>query len=385
MDETESQEILLEILHAAVNELESSPDLAKRIISENLASVFRLAKKHNLAHIVSNSIYRNKIEIEDEALRTELQKEELLSVYQCERMRVSYEQICSIFEEAGISYIPLKGAIIRAYYPYEYMRTSCDIDILIREEDLDCAINCLTKSGFLCGKRHYHDVSLYSPQKIHLELHFNIQENIDSLDVVLKDAWKYASQTQGSRYDFSKAFFVFHMYAHMAYHFLSGGCGIRSLMDIWIMEHKMKAHYSCAEDLLKKAGIYTFACEMSSIANQCFTYNERDGFADQVLRYIYSGRAYGTKNNKLAVQKTNTKNSFMYACKRLFLPYRTMITLYPTLKRISFLLPFYWLVRCVSAVFKGKTKKMAQELSRVHNISDNTVSELTEMRTRLGI
>ena len=45
------------------------------------------------------------------------------------------------------------------------------------------------------------------------------------------------------------------MFAHMLYHFISGGCGIRPLMDIWIAEHKMGITYTEAKDLLETAGI----------------------------------------------------------------------------------------------------------------------------------
>lgn len=385
MEEREIQEILIEILYAAVNEVVVDPEHIQRIANDNLASVYRLAKKHDLAHIVSSFVYQNNIEVKNEELRARLEREEMVAVYRYEQMKYSFEQICKIFDEARISYVPLKGAVIRAYYPYEHMRTSCDIDILIHEEDLDSAVDCLEKKGYRFEKKNYHDVSLFSPNRTHLELHFNVCENMDSLDVVLKDAWKYATLDQGSRYEFSKAFFVLHMYAHMAYHFLSGGCGIRSLLDIWIMEHRMDAHYSCAEDLLKKAGIYTFASEMSNIANACFTYNERDSFSALVLKYIYGGGVYGTKSNHIAVRKADAGNAIVYVCRRLFLPYKSMVVLYPILKKQPLLLPACWLVRCVSAVFKGKTKKVVSEVASAKNVSENKISELDEMRSRLRI
>lgn len=204
MDEREIQNILIEILYSAVNGTEANTALVQSISDDQLAAVYRLAKRHDLAYIVSDFVCRNNIGIENEELRTRLQQEELMAVYRHERMQHAYRQICAVFEEACIAYVPLKGAVLRAYYPHEHMRTSCDIDILIHEEDLDCAIECLVKKGYRCEKRDYHDVSLYSPNKTHLELHFNIQENMDSLDAVLKDAWKHTTLVQGSRYEFSR-------------------------------------------------------------------------------------------------------------------------------------------------------------------------------------
>lgn len=385
MDEREIQKILIEILYWAVNGTEVNTALVQNIKDDHLACIYRLAKQHDLAHVIANFVYRNKIEIKNEELQTRLKQEELIAVYRHERMKHAYKQICEIFEEACIAYVPLKGAVIRTYYPYEHMRTSCDIDILIHEEELNCAIACLIKNGYCLEKKSNHDVSLYAPNKTHLELHFNIQKDMDGLDCVLKEAWKHTALVQGSHYEFNKDLFVFHMYAHMVGHFLSGGCGIRSLMDIWIMEHKMGLHYSCAEELLKRAGIYKFASEMCNIANQCFGDNERDTLSELVLKYIFKGGVYGTKENYIAVQREQTRSAALYVWKRLFLPYKTMIEIYPILKRRPWLLPFGWIARGLSAIFAGKTRKFALEVIYARNVSDDTLSELAEIRSRLDI
>ena len=384
MDEIEVQHILIEILYATVNEVENNESIKEKITPDMLSSIYLLAKRHDLAHVVSNFVYRNKIEIAQE-LQKQLQKEEIISVYRHEQMKYTFGEICSIFDKAEIAYIPLKGSVIREYYPYESMRTSCDIDILIREKDLETAVNILETKGYRCGARNYHDVSLYSPSQIHLELHFNIQENMSNLDAVLKDAWEYAIPINSSQYVFSKAFFAFHIFAHMAYHFVSGGCGIRSLLDVWVLEHKMGISYSCAKALLKKAGIYQFAAEMSKLADLCFTQNNRDDFSDTVLKYIFQGGVYGSAENHIAVDKSKTGGSAGYAVKRLFLPYKSMVIAFPYLKKAPYLLPFCWGVRWGKAIFGGKSKRIISELSCANNISDEKLKEVSAICSRLGL
>lgn len=384
MEEKTVQNILVEILRSVVNESVADDSLKQVITPDIFPSLHRLAKKHDLSHIVSHFVYHNHIGVPAE-IWERLQHDEVLSVYRCEQMKYAFEEICCAFDEAQIAYIPLKGSVIRPYYPIESMRTSCDVDILIHEEDLEEAIRCLEAKGYRCGDRNYHDVSLYSPNNMHLELHFHIQENIDSLDAVLKDAWAYAEASEGSRFDFRKEFFVFHIYAHMAYHFVSGGCGIRSLVDIWIMEHKMDATYACAEELLRKAGIYQFAVEMSRLADTCFSGSACDEFSELVLAYIYRGGVYGSLENNITVKKTKSNSSVVYAFKRLFLPYKTMVILYPILKKTPILLPFCWVARWIQALFGGKTKKFASEISCANNISDNQMADVREIFLRLGL
>ena len=134
MDEQEAKRLLIEILYATANEAENTNSIKDRITPELLALVYRLAKKHDLAHIVSRFVYCNQIEAEPN-LFAKLQREEIISVYRYERMKYVYEEICSVFDEIKVAYVPLKGSVLRSYYPYESMRTSCDIDVLVRECD----------------------------------------------------------------------------------------------------------------------------------------------------------------------------------------------------------------------------------------------------------
>ncbi len=384
MDERDIQHILIEILGSQLKAAEPRESIKASLTPDVLSAVYRLAKKHDLAHIVSDFVYRNKLETEIEAADL-LKREELTAFYRCEQLKYAYREICEAFDKAEIAYVPLKGSVIRPYYPNESVRTSCDIDILIHEADIEAAVECLTMVGYDLGERHYHEVSLYSTNKIHLELHFSIKENMESIDKVLDDAWGYAERADGSRYDFKKEFFVFHMYAHMAYHFLSGGCGIRSLMDIWVMEHKMDADYTLAEDLLKRAGIYKFAYEMSKIANKCFGEEGIDTSSDMILKYIFRGGMYGSSKNSLAVKTAETGSLFAYTLKRLFLPYESMKVLYPILKKVPILLPFCYVARWLGVIFGRKTKRIASEISFVSSISGDNIAEIKEIRRNLGL
>jgi hypothetical protein len=265
------------------------------------------------------------------------------------------------------------------------MRTSCDIDVLIHEEDLGTAIANLESIGYTRAEKQYHDVSMYSQSNVHLELHFSLKENMENLDSVLENAWSYAECDKGSGYKFSREFFTFHIFAHMAYHFLSGGCGIRSLMDIWVLNHKMEMTYSDAEELLKRSGIYKFAQEISRIAEGCFTNNSTDSFADTVLGYIFDGGVYGNLENKIAIKKSKGVGSISYLRNRLFLPYKLMAIHYPVLKKCPILLPFCWVARWLKALFGGKSKKAFYEISKMSDMPEGKLNEIRDICRRLGL
>lgn len=385
MKEREIRHALTEILYSAVNGIDGEAAFCEGLTSEDTEALYALAKNQDVAHILFRFIHNNNVAVES-GLLEKLQREELLSIYRYGRMKYALEEICDALDKANIEHLLLKGAVIRPYYPYETMRTSCDIDVLIHENDVKAAVCELEGKGYRCESRNYHDVSLYSPENVHLELHFNIRENMRELDSVLDEVWSYTEVTDEGRLALKKEFFVFHMYAHMAYHFTAGGCGIRALMDIWIMEHRMKAAYGCAKELLERAGIYRFAEKMSALANKCFTDNETDDFSEQVLEYIYRGGIYGSLENKVAVATSSKKSSpLRYALGRIFPPYKLMAVSYPILKKAPYLLPLCWIARCIRALFEGKSGQFSSELTYVSETTDEKRTEIKEMRSHLGL
>lgn len=378
------EDIFIKILRSELTETELDASVKVQLTPDVISALYSLSNRHDLAHIVFYSLHKCGLQ-NDDSMYSKFNRRAIMSVYRNEQIKYAYNQICDIFNKESIPYISLKGLVIRPYYPQESMRTSCDIDILVREENLEAAIDALVKKGFKCGERNYHDISLFSDANVHLELHFNIQENIDKLDAVLKDAWQYAKLTDGSRYEFTDEFFVFHMFAHMSYHFLGGGCGIKSLMDIWVMEHRMGVTYECAREFLDKAGIYRFAAEISKLAEICFSDKPKDGFSDKILSYIFSGGIYGTSQNKIAVKKSKNKSTIIYSLQRLFMPYKSMVITYPILKKLPILLPFCWVARFFKMLFKGKSKSALGEIKTANNVTDDQISVIVQMREHLGV
>ena len=376
--------LLMQIIGSMLSGATDNANLVENLTRDAIIPVSNLAKKHDLAHIVARFISQNGIDV-DPTLNDKLQREDYLAAYRNRQMGHTYGEICSAFDEAGIDYLPLKGSVIRAFYPYESMRTSCDIDILVKEGDVDAAVACLVARGYTAGARNYHDVSVYSPSKIHLELHFSILENIDSLDSVLADVWKYAKVGAGHRYELSPEFLYYHFTAHMAYHFLAGGCGIKSLMDLWILEHKMGLNVENAKELLEKGGIYKFALQMQEIANKCFAGEGLDEFSEKIFGYICGGGVYGNSENLIAINRRGNKSKLAYLWMRLFPSFRTMSITYPVLKKAPILLPFCWIARWIRALFKGKATSLANQLTISHSLTDEKIKEVGDICTRLGL
>ncbi len=376
-------ELFIKILRSELTGTDCARCELNKLDASEFKELYLLSKKHDLAHIVSSYISRSQSVI-DKGIAESFSKQEMLSVLRHRQMKYDYEKIISILSSSSISYIPLKGSVIRAFYPKESMRTSCDIDILIHEEDIERAVLLICESGFTAGERGYHDVSLYSRAGTHLELHFSILETIDSLDSVLCRAWEYSIPAQNSRFDFTPEFFLFHIISHASYHFIEGGTGVRTLMDIFLIEKNMGISVNDAKALFEEAGIYKFAEEIEQLANVCFGNKESTELSDEILTYILVGGVYGNNRNRSAMKK-GKQSTFKHAVLRLLPPFNIMSEIYPKLKKCPILLPYYWVKRLLLKIFKGKLKDGYRELRDYRDVSTEQVDEFSQFKQKLGL
>ena len=154
---TES-DILFALLRHQICGEEIGEEVKQALTPERLEKVYKLATSHDLAHLAGQSLSQLGLLGEDE-VSGKFKKKAMQAVYRYVQVNFEYEQICATLEEAKIPFIPLKGSVLRHYYPEPWMRTSSDIDVLVTPENLDAAAAVLTeKLGYQAGKKHEHDI-----------------------------------------------------------------------------------------------------------------------------------------------------------------------------------------------------------------------------------
>ena len=192
---------------------------------EDCDELLRFAARQSIRPIVYHGLKR--LHAPEEYLKGH-EKAWLSDVFHSVQRGEALKAIRASLDAVGIPYILLKGAELRELYPDPTLRTSSDLDVLVREETLERAVSAIeTDTDFRKLKRTYHDISMAN-SSVHLELHFHIKENAENIDRLLSRAWDYAVATgEGSRYAFTPEYQVFYILAHMCQHFLHGGLGIK--------------------------------------------------------------------------------------------------------------------------------------------------------------
>lgn len=353
-----------------------------------LVWLYKLSKAHDLAHLVGDALIKNDL-IGNDEIKAKYQKQVMIAIYRYEKINYELNRLRSALNEAQIPFIPLKGSVLRQYYPEPWMRTSCDIDILVHDEQVDNVAQMLVeKLGYTYEKKLCHDISLISDGGVHLELHYSLIEDeiIGRAESVLQPVWENAVMVPGtSEYVLHDEMFCYYHIAHMAKHFVNGGCGIRPFLDIWILNHLVDFDREKRNALLANGGLLTFAAEAESLSEVWFGVGIHTDTTRQLQYYLLKGGVYGTTENRVSVQQIRKGGKIRYAFSRIWLPYDVLKFLYPSLNGKRILLPFYEVFRWLKLLFCGGVKRGVEELKLNASTTSIELIETQKMLSKLGI
>ncbi len=354
---------------------------------EEQKAIFELSNFHDLAHIVGASLDENGLLTDDE-VRKKFNKKVFQALSRYEKICYDVKRVTQSFEQEKIPFIILKGSVIRELYHEPWLRNSSDIDILVKDEDIERATAVLVeKQNYFRKQRCSHEIYFFSQGNELLELHFSLLEDA-SYEVqakVLETAWEnvvpYNELKFGKKMNDEMEFF-YHV-AHMAKHFVGGGCGIRPFLDLWVL-NKNKENAEKRLSLLEKGGLKDFYLACEELSNVWFEGREHSELSLKMENYILSGGTYGTISNS-AEMKSAKNGGKKYFFARLFPKRQVLVGQYPVLKKHGYLLPIFWIVRFFKMIFSGRGKKALKEASAINNLSNEKLKQNQEFLNELGL
>ena len=356
--------------------------------TQSLGTIYALAKSHDLAHMVADALYAEGIEAES-LVAEKLQKAQMLAMFRYTKTQYDFEMLCEALETAQIPHLPLKGSVLRDYYPSPELRTSCDIDVLVSPDDLERAIAVLTEElGYRMERRYSHDVSLFSPSEIHVELHFDLLEKDEKVGEVLSSVWETGKVAEGKSYQYQMSHEMFAVYhiAHMAEHFMSGGCGVRPFLDLWVMKHKMGYDANKTFELLRACGLQDFAKGAMALSDVWLAGDAHTALTREIEDYVMGAGVYGTVENKIAMtQSTKKEGKLRYLWKRIFLPYGRLKQFYPKLENHPVLYPYYTVKRWIWFLGRKDKKRAWHELQASGKLSQDKKERISALCDALDL
>lgn len=299
------------------------------------------------------------------------------------------------FEKLGIWYMPLKGVILKDYYPKVGMRQMSDNDILFDAKFAGKVREIFRERGYT--DTYYgvgnHDVYEKEPVynfEMHRKLYGEGQEpdwveyysNVK--DRLLKD------EGNAYGYHFSDEDFYVYIISHEYKHYSGGGTGLRSLVDVhfYLQAKRNSLDFNYIEKQCEILGIAEFEKLGRELCKRVFEgeakfYDEESlkksltAEEAEMLEYYLTSGVYGTKKRgmenriKKFQKRTGKTGKFSFVLDRLFPDMSVYRVHYPFFYRHKWLLPVGWLFRLVRMILHPRRRACTlEELKYLFKMKD---------------
>ena len=379
-------EDMLFLLRCGVNcSLLTNQRVSKLDSTEKLMRMYKLSESHFVDAIIGMVLKSSGIKLPKvwEESIAKAKRNELL--FDMERMK-----ILSFMEEKGIWYLPLKGIVLKEYYPCLGMRQMSDNDILFDDSYAATVKEYMETLGYgtVTFGSEVHDV-YKKPPIFNFEFHRSLfhEETSSIWEAYYQDLKSRLISDKNSLYGYhmKPEDFYIYMICHSYKHYSGNGTGIRSLLDIYVYLKKMEKHmdFSFIKNECEILGISDFEEKGRSLCYKVF--GEEQEFIDSILSeeelqmlsaFLRSG-VYGTYEQMIEKRMLKYTNDEGIVSKRKYLldrvfPRREDSQYLSFFVKHWWLLPLFWVARIIRMIVNKERRKKAfieLKVARKHGCS----------------
>lgn len=344
-------------------------------------SIYNIANQHSLRTMLCYGVqrYKGRAFATNDMLR-QLENDRRTAIMREANQQYEADALLQAFEQQGVKNMPLKGYWLKHDYPQVDMRSMSDIDILYEQsqaEQMDAVVRSL---GFTKVKQAHTHCCYTKGQYLFLEMHNTLAEEKSSNTEFYDTVWSRCKPRGGYQHSYimGREEFYVHLLEHLAHHFLSGGVGLRMVMDIYVYNrrHGGQLNKERLEDMLKKTGLQQFETYIKQLAYAWFSPEAKLETLDTVGEYVFLSNTFGRVDVSILKnamqdagareQQQKKQSRLLYLLSRIFPGYKRMAAMYPILKRVPLLYPFSWGYWWFQRLFVKKTvfaKNIASHLN----------------------
>ena len=370
MEKEQFKQYLREYVKLISLYLNNKEDPSFVVDKERISFFYGLSKHHSLRAFLYQVLKSTKVDIEQEYL-DKVEQNYLFNVKKCLAFQEERKALYQFLNEEGISFLPLKGIIIKDYYPDPNSREFADNDILFANGD-EKIKKYFVKRGYQVElfRRSNHDVYLKKPF-YNFEMHCSLFGETGDNEKIVEYFSNYLDKAlvkENKEYYLSKEDFYIYFTAHSYKHFNNSGCGIRTLIDYYLYLKKEQLDFDYINKELDKLGLLDFSNRISSLSIKLFDNQELNQEEEEMLLFIASSGTYGTLEHSVA-KGVKEKGKFGYFMARVFPPYRFYKSAFPWAYKRPILIPFAWMARFFRVLFKNP-KKAKTELKTIRDYKE---------------
>lgn len=349
------------------------------LANDEVKIVIKIAAFHSLDSLIYAALKLNNIEIPKEL-------EELHKTYSIKALTqdCELESICTELSKNKIYHLPLKGAVMRTYYPVGWMRSMADLDILVDVNELKHVGEIVKELGYevehLGGN---HDSYMKKPF-MNIEIHRAMVDEQYHMHDYYLDIWNKVIKDNYSCKLSDEDFYIFNI-IHAGKHFSHGGTGLRVLVDLhYYLAVHQDLNFEYIYQELAKVSFDTFGKLLKDLSDALFSYQELDEDKYILLEYIIDCGTYGTVQNSSVTGVIKEEDEDLekakknYLLQKIFPPYKIMVRRNPCLKKVPILLPWFWITRLIKGMFHFKTYN--KQVKGIKNIDQTQVEKIKRIK-----
>lgn len=323
--------------------------------------VLELSRRHDVENLTFLSIDQLQSKLSDElyAHWQELYyKDQKRTLFQ----DMALEELIDAFTKAGIDCMPLKGSVIKNYYPNPDLRSMGDIDFLVREQNRQVVRDIMHSLGYEDDILDDGQVDGFKKGKLtYIEIHYDFSaENHIMHDVFTIDWSKLVPTGVEHLWEMTFEDLYFFNTGHYVKNMHNKGMGLRGVVDTYILWNRLSdEEKSSLQARFEKVELDEFNSKLVKISEIWFNNAEDDTTLDTLQEYLMAKKTYGDKETQTILYTLfsfESKSKSNFYLKRIFPSAKDLYGRFGVKHKCFVLLPFLWIARLFVLILGGKNK-----------------------------
>lgn len=389
---------LMYLLGCGVNQREPRQDMISRyaVNEDEMRLLYQLSRAHFVDTLTGTVLKQAGVvlpSVWEQSIAKSIRKEIL---FDAERAK-----IFAFMEQNGIWYLPLKGIILKDYYPAIGMRQMSDHDILFDETYADRIRDHMVSLDYRVESFGQGNHDVYEKEPVYnFEMHRRLYgaSHDNNWERYYRDIKSRLLLNDGSSYGYHMRAEDFYIYiiCHGYKHYQGSGTGVRTLLDYYVYLSRMQQNmdFVYIEEECAKLGLADFEKRNRQLCRKAFGSDTYEAVTTdmtgsnseknlrtllsveewEMLQYYLTSGVYGTFDRmvengmKKHTNRDGSVSKVRYVCRRIF-PGKEIYPYYPFFNKHKFLLPVLWIYRLMCVVFqKERRERIRREIVTVKRV-----------------
>ena len=341
---------VLALIRAGLMDVPSETDISP----EDWNAICKIAEEQNLISILYRAVRISGLKVPDEIL-TRIKAGFFQDIRLDRLQNTELTQLFRAFEEKSIDYFPIKGTVMKKYYPGSVYRWMSDADIFIREDQYGIISGIMKNAGYSFIDESEHEFR-WRKSGFLIEFHKQamssaFKETVDYFG----DGFTRAHRIGGShRYQFDATDELIFAFAHFVKHYLTGGAKIRNITDLYYLWKRGGEDKARLEAVLENMNLLDFYKILLKNVMAWFEGSPFDEAGELIFRTALTDSNEYKSSRKFifwearsnrGMTKTTGIAKVRTMLKSFFIPAKKIHSKYKIFRKLPFLLPLFWIWR----------------------------------------